>query len=124
VQSFNTFYNKLPLFAAVKVTALFLVICMVLVSVFTGRANVAHVPVTKSCCHKMMQKQPCQHQQKNDCGQGMCVNMLSCNSCGFLKVDPVSVAPIVPTLKETSMPAYQLGSLSAYSLSSWRPPKV
>jgi hypothetical protein len=114
----------LPLFAAVKVTALFLVICMVLVSVFTVRANGAHMSAVKSCCHKMMKSQPCQHQQKNDCGQGMCVNMLFCSSCGFLKVDPVSVAPIVPTLKETFIPAYQLGSLSAYSLSSWRPPKV
>jgi hypothetical protein len=108
----------------VKVTALFLVICMLFVSVFTAKAIGVHTSAVKSCCHKMMQKPPCQHQQKNDCGQGMCVSMLSCSSCGFLKVDLLSVTPIVPTLKETAVPAYQLGSLSAYSLSSWRPPKA
>jgi hypothetical protein len=107
----------------VKVTALFLIICMVF-SVFTAKAGGMHMFAAKSCCHDMMKNQPCGHQQKNDCGQGMCTSMLSCNSCGFLKADAVSVTPVVPTQKEPSVTLHHLGSLSAYSLSCWRPPKV
>jgi hypothetical protein len=72
----------------------------------------------------MTKSQPCGHQQKDDCGAGMCSTMLSCNSCGFLYVERVMVKPIVPVLKEQSVTPYLSGTLSAYAPSSWRPPKV
>ncbi|WP_143013788.1 hypothetical protein [Mucilaginibacter sp. OK268] len=105
-----------------KATALFLVICMVFVSVFAVKAKGSSM--FEKCCHKTTKSQSCEHQQKDDCGQGMCNTMLSCNTCGFLFVEQVTVKPIVPVLKERSVTPYLSGSLSAYSSSSWRPPKV
>jgi len=118
----NISLNILPLFIAVKITALFLIVCLAFVSVFTVKAGGRHMD--KSCCHKMTKSQPCDHQQKDDCAQGMCTTMLFCSMCGFLKVDPVSVAPVVPVIKELPVAPYQQGNLSAYSPSSWRPPQV
>jgi hypothetical protein len=112
----------LPLFVAVKITALFLIVCLAFVSVFT--VKVEGKTMDKSCCHEMTKKQPCNHQQKDDCAQGMCTTMLFCNMCGFLKVDAVGVAPAVPMIKKTLPAPYQQGILSAYSPSSWRPPQV
>jgi hypothetical protein len=108
----------------VKVTALFLVICMVFVSVFTAKAD--SMRMAANCCHKMTKSLPCDHhpQQKNNCGQGMCTSMLSCNTCGFLGAEPVSITVVVPVLKEAAVTSHSSGSLSAYSSSSWRPPKV
>jgi hypothetical protein len=118
----NTLLSILPLFVAVKITALFLIVCLAFVSVFTAKAGGMHME--KSCCHKMTKSRPCDHQQKDDCAQGMCNTMLFCNMCGFLKVDPVGVAPVVPVVRELLVTPYQQGSLSAYSPSSWRPPQV
>jgi len=95
---------------------------MVFVSVFTAKAN--SMGVLEKCCHKTTKSQSCEHQQKDDCGAGMCNTMLSCNTCGFLFVEQVTVNPIVPVVKEQSVTPYLSGSLSAYSSSSWRPPKV
>jgi hypothetical protein len=95
---------------------------MVFVSVFTVRAKGSGM--LEKCCHKTTRSQSCEHQQKDDCGKGMCNTMLSCNTCGFLFVEQVTVNPIVPVLRERSVTPYLSGSLSAYSSWSWRPPKV
>ena len=119
----NTLPYILPLFVTVKITALFLIVCLAFVSVFTVKAGGAHMD--KSCCHKMTKSRSCDHhQQKDDCAQGMCTTMLFCNMCGFLKVNPAGVAPVVPVIKELLVTPYRQGSLSAYSPLSWRPPQV
>jgi len=105
-----------------KVLALFLIICMVTFSALPGRAVTLNGKLKKDYCHKPVGNAPC-NQSKNDCGQDYC-NMLACNSCGFLKADPISIAAVLPIIKETVPAPYYSGNLSGYSFSSWHPPKV
>jgi hypothetical protein len=107
-----------------KAIAFFLIICIVSLSAFPARAIPAHTELKKACCHELAKKSPCSHNNQGDCNsRGIC-NIIVCSSCGFLKVDPLSIKPIIPIPQELNVTPYYLGSLSDYSLSSWHPPKV
>ena len=106
-----------------KVLAIFLISCMITFSALPGKNIVIKPELKKDCCHKQGKNKPCD-QSKNDCSKQATCNMLVCSNCGFLKVDPISIAAVVPVIKETETIPYDAGNLSGYSLSSWHPPKV
>jgi len=107
-----------------KVAAFFMIVCMVSFTAFPGKVKAMCTSTVKTCCHKMEKQAPCNPQQKDDCGKGMCNTMLSCASCGFLTVDPILVKPLIPIAKELQLTPYHMGNLSDYSLLNWNPPKV
>jgi hypothetical protein len=106
-----------------KVLALFLISCMVTFSALPAKTVAFKSELKKDCYHKPMKSSPCNH-DKNDCSNQANCNILACSSCGFLKVDPISITAVVPIIKETAVIHYNAGDLSDYSLSTWHPPKV
>jgi hypothetical protein len=107
-----------------KALALLLIICIVTLSALPVRAVAVQHQLKKECCQKMPAKAPC-NQSNNDCnGLGNCNTMLSCSGCGFLVVEPVAIATMVPIITAASLTLHSAGNVSGFSLSSWHPPKV
>jgi hypothetical protein len=107
-----------------KVVA-FVMICLFCLSGISWKAGSLSTSAKETCCHKMAKQSSHSHKQNNDCGGNGVCNMLLCGAgCGFLKVDPVTVNPVIPILKESPVTPYHIGDLSDYSLSNWNPPRV
>jgi hypothetical protein len=107
-----------------RASAFLMIGCLIFLSAFAGKVKTSSRVVKENCCHKMAKQTPCSSTQNNDSGRGMCYTMLSCASCGFLKVDPVLVNAVPPVLIKVQVTPYHMGDLSDYSISNWNPPKV
>jgi hypothetical protein len=105
-----------------KVVAFAMIVCIVCLSIIPGKAKTMLPSVNGNHCQQMSKQSPCKPKQKNDCEQGMCNTMLSCAGCGFLKIDPVTVNPVIPVLMELPVTPYRMGDLSDYSNTNWNPP--
>ena len=116
--------KTLLIFGAMKVTAFFMMICLVFLTAFPWKAEAMHTSTVKTCCHGTEKQAPCDPKQKDDCGKGVCNNTLTCPSCSFLTVDPIAANPLIPIAKELQATPYHMGDLSDYSLINWNPPKV
>lgn len=114
----------ISLFVPMKVIALFLVFCMFFLFSIPGRANTMQTSIKENCCHKAVKNMPCSSNQKDNCSKGVCNAMLSCSSCGFLKVEPVRIKTIATALNECLVTPYLVGNGSDFSISCWNPPKV
>jgi hypothetical protein len=106
-----------------KVVAFVMMFCLVFLSLFPGKAQTVLQMASKSHCH-MATHSPCKPKQANNCGQGTCSNMVSCSACGYLKTELITIKAMVPVIKESVLPPYDMGSLADYSPSNWNPPKV
>jgi hypothetical protein len=110
-----------------KPLALFMAVCILFLSSFSGMVNSVIPNAKKGCCHKMAVMQSCKHQKKQapkDCNGMSCTMMFSCSLCGFLVVEPVSVEPGLFFNVEKPVTPYKMGNLSDYHNPGWQPPKV
>jgi len=114
----------LLIFGAMKVIAFFMMVCLVFLTAFPGKAKAMHTSTMKICCHGVEKQGPFNPKQKDDCDRGMCNIILSCPGCSFLVVDPIVVKPLTPIAKELQVTPYHMGDLSDYSMINWNPPKV
>ena len=105
-------------------TAFFMIVCLAFLSVFPGKVKAMRTTSMKACCHGIEKQKPCNPKQKDDCSLGICNMILSCSTCGFLTVDPITVKPLIPVSMELQLTPYHMGNLSDYSLINWNPPKV
>jgi hypothetical protein len=108
-----------------KYIAVFLILNVLLLSSFSGMANIHHGKAT--CCLPKIQKNCCKqqkHNSDNDCAKGNCNAMLSCGTCGFVITATVSIPPIIPILSSQSVRPFPIGELSDYHGNGWNPPKV
>ena len=108
-----------------KSIAVFLILNMLLLSSFTGMANIHRG--TASCCAVKVQKDCCGQQKKsadNDCSKGVCNAMLSCSACGFVVAVPISLSPAVIGLTRQTAHHFTVGELSDYQDNDWNPPKA
>jgi hypothetical protein len=108
-----------------KYIAVFLILNVLLLSSFSGMANIHHGKAT--CCLTKIQKNCCKqqkHNSDNDCAKGNCNAMLSCGTCGFVITATVSIPLIIPILSSQSVHPFPIGELSDYHGNGWNPPKV
>jgi hypothetical protein len=108
-----------------KSIAVFLILNILLLSSFTGTANIHHGKA--SCCvaktHTDCCKQP-KHSAADDCAKGNCNAMLSCGICGFVIASSVSILPIISILSSQAVHPFLIGELSDYCGNGWNPPKA
>lgn len=109
---------------SMKVVAFLLVFCMFFLFSIPGRANIIQTSTKENCCHKASKNIPCGSNQKDDCSKGVCNTMLSCSTCGFLKIEPVRIKAIITILNDCPVTPYLIGNGSNFSLSYWNPPKL
>src|SRR5579863_7887395 len=106
-----------------KSIAVFLILNILLLSSFTGMANIHHGKA--SCCVAKTNKDCCKKQGVDDnCAKGNCNAMLSCGTCGFVITPSISISPVVYILSGRAVPPYAIGELSDYHGNGWNPPKV
>lgn len=108
-----------------KSIAVFLILNVLLLSSFTGVAKIPHGPL--SCCASKTQKDRCTMQKKSadsNCDKGVCNAMLSCGTCGFVVVLPVSLSPAVIDLNRQPVHHFVISELSTYHGNDWNPPKA
>jgi hypothetical protein len=111
-----------------KVLSVFMAVCMLFLSSFSGIANVAQPKIETSCCQKAAAMQAChQHKKqasKDNCNGMSCNMMLSCGLCGFLVVEPVTLKPRLFFTIEKPATLYIMGDLSDYNSPGWQPPEA
>ena len=108
-----------------KSIAVFLILNILLLSSFSGIANIHHGKA--SCCVTKTQKDCCKKQKQgadNDCANGNCNAMLSCGTCGFIITASVSISPTISILSNQAVHPFAIGELSDYHGNGWNPPKV
>jgi hypothetical protein len=106
-----------------KAISFVLLIFMLVISMIPGNAKPVNVNIKKDCCRNMagMGKN---HSTKKECGGGMCVTVLSCNNCCFVKTEQVKVnSPVAVDAVKGTTP-YLSCNLSGYAINCWNPPKV
>ncbi|MBB5395030.1 hypothetical protein [Mucilaginibacter sp. AK015] len=110
-----------------KAIAVFLTVCILLVSPMSRMANTLHTQVHASCYKKSAYKACGKHQKQasdNSCSKGTCNAMLSCSACGFRIIQSVSLSPAIIDLHDQTTRFFALGELSDYQDNDWNPPKV
>ena len=58
------------------------------------------------------------------CTKQGCTMMFSCVFCGFIVIEPLTIKPGPSTYIEQSVFLYKIGSLSAFNITDWKPPKT
>lgn len=96
---------------------------MLLISTIPGKAELMN-NMSKNCCHHMANMPQKQHGRQNGCDGGMCMTVLSCNNCCFLKVEPVKADAVVISIDNDEDLPYLIGNLSDYTDMCWNPPKA
>jgi hypothetical protein len=108
-----------------KYIAVFLVLNVLLLSSISGMANIRY---GKATCRKQTTAQDCcrqpKHTSDNDCAKGTCNAMLSCSTCGFLMISPISLSPVMSNLSTQIAHPFITGELSDYYSDDWNPPKA
>ena len=110
---------------SMKYIAVFLILNVLLLSSVTGMANISHR--TTSCCATKMKAANCKqqkHSSDNGCAKGNCNAMLSCCTCGFLIISPISLSPVIIHLNTQTAPLLITGELSDHQDYDWNPPKA
>ncbi|MET3501977.1 hypothetical protein ABIC45_003601 [Mucilaginibacter rubeus] len=120
---FNTIFSNIPFQDSMKAIAFIMLIFMVLISTIPGKAEPIY-NMTKNCCHHMDHMPQKQHGGQKGCDGGMCMTMLSCNNCCFLKAEPVKAGPAVVNINNNVDSPYLAGNLSDYANTCWNPPKA
>lgn len=108
-----------------KSIAVFLIMNILLLSSFTGKANIHHGKA--GCCVAKTQKDCCKHQKhdsNDDCAKGNCNAMLSCGTCGFIVIASASISPAVINPHQQFAYPFKTGALSDYHGNGWNPPKA
>ena len=98
---------------------------VLLLSSVTGMANISHGKAP--CCAEKMKKDCCKqqkHSSDNDCAKGNCNTMLSCSTCGFLIISPISFSAVIFDLNTQTTHPFNTGELSDYQNNDWNPPKA
>ncbi|MDN3584078.1 hypothetical protein [Mucilaginibacter flavus] len=106
-----------------KAISFVLLIFMLVISVIPGNAKSVVIKAKKDCCQNMAGMGKNQHHPK-ECSGGMCVTVLSCNNCCFVKTEQVKVSSPVAMDAATNATPYLVGNLSGYTINCWNPPKV
>jgi hypothetical protein len=114
-------FNGTYVIIEMKTIAVFLAAFMLFLSAFSGITNIF---MKENCCTGMTHQGACGHGTKDCCNKGICGMILSCSSCGFLVVHPVSVLPNISYIKQRPVSPYLMGSSLYYSDSGWHPPQV
>jgi hypothetical protein len=106
-----------------KAISFVLLIFMLVISVTPGNASTVNKNTKNDCCHNMagMGKN---HSSKKECSGGMCVTVLTCNNCCFVKTEQVKVNSPVAVDATINATPYLAGNLSGYTINCWKPPKV
>jgi hypothetical protein len=107
-----------------KFIAVFLILNVLLLSSFTGMANIRYEKA--SCCVTKMKKDCCmqlKHHAADNCAKGTCNAMLSCGTCGFVITASVSLSPTIFILSSQAVHPFSIGELSDYHGNGWNPPK-
>jgi len=108
-----------------KYITVFVILNVLLLSSATGMANISHG--TASCCAAKIHTANCKqqkHTSDNDCAKGNCNAMLSCSTCGFLIISPISISPAIIDLNTQPAHLFITGELSDYQDNDWNPPKA
>lgn len=110
-----------------KIIAVFMIVCLTFLSSLLGIAN-AMQPIKDNCCYccyNNNQSKSCRHQNStsNDCNNSRCNVMLSCNNCGFITEEPLTLSASITNYKEIRKSLYNSGDITDYINSCWRPPK-
>jgi hypothetical protein len=108
-----------------KSIAVFLILNILLLSSFTGMANIHHGKA--SCCVANTHKYCCKQQKHNaadDCRKGNCNAMASCGTCGFVITASVPISPTISILNSQAVHPFSIGEISDYHGNSRNPPKV
>jgi hypothetical protein len=109
-----------------KSIAVFLILNVLLLSSFTGMANI-HFGRKASCFVAKAHKDCCKQQKQNpdnNCAKGTCNAMLSCGTCGFTIIPSVSLSPAMADLNDQIARPFTIGELSDYQDNDWNPPKA
>ncbi|WP_293313766.1 hypothetical protein [Pedobacter sp. UBA5917] len=106
-----------------KVVAMFMVICMCLVSVSYRSVQAMQYGKPSICCIHAGRTGPCKS-HKSDKAAAMCLTRLCCNVVGFTTNTPVNIGAIAPIdLKSSAVnPGHE--SPIDFSYPFWQPPKV
>ena len=109
-----------------KFLSILLLLCITGLSLFPA-AVVTPLRAEANCCIRGTGKSLCYavHKKKpnKNCGDPACQMMLTCNICGFLVVDRLSVQPAYVQYNGQTVTNYKIGDLSAYHAADWKPPR-
>jgi hypothetical protein len=106
-----------------KAIAFIMLIFMVLISTIPGEAEPMN-NISKECCHHMANMPQKHHGGQKGCDGGMCMTVLSCNNCCFLKAEPIKAGPVAVIININAALPYFIGNLSDYENTCWNPPKA
>ncbi|SEO80536.1 hypothetical protein SAMN05192574_11394 [Mucilaginibacter gossypiicola] len=106
-----------------KAIAFIMLVFMVLISTIQGKAEPVN-NMSKECCHHMANMPQKHHGGQKGCDGGMCMTVLSCNNCCFLKAEPISTEVVAVSVNNKNTLPYLTGNLSDYANTCWNPPKV
>jgi len=120
---FDTIFSNIPFQDSMKAVAFVMLIFMILISTLPGKAAPMN-NMSKECCRHMDHMPQKQHGGQKGCDGGMCVTLLSCNNCCFLKVEPVKAGPVAVIISSNAPLLYLAGNLSDYANTCWNPPKA
>ena len=110
-----------------KFLAVLLLCCIVFLSTLSGMVKPLQLVAKKACCQRIAGKKVChQKNAKSDdgCNKPGCVMLLTCNICGFLTEQALSIHPGYLPFNQKPVSLYKIGELSAYHKSDWKPPKA
>jgi hypothetical protein len=109
-----------------KYITVFLILNLLL-SPFSGMANImSHRAAVVSCKENMHKdiRQNQRHSENNDCTNNSCHAMLSCGICGFIKAPAGFLSPAMVDLNVQVTYPFITGELSDYQDNNWIPPKA
>jgi len=100
---------------------------IVFLSLLSGADNAMQTS-GKSECHKTMScKYACKRKKASDknngCDKQSCSLMFACASCGFLRVERLTISR-PDSFVERSVIRYTVGNVTGYSHADWKPPKT
>jgi hypothetical protein len=105
-----------------KVIALFMVVCMSLVSVFTGTVQAMQYGKEPRCCIHAGMTSPCKS-HKNEKEMGMCLTRLCCNVPGFTINKAIEIEPEAHFELKNGLVKLEHEGTIDFSFPFWHPPK-
>lgn len=96
---------------------------MVLISTIPGKAEPVN-NMSRECCRNMANMPQKHHGGQKGCDGSMCVTVLACNNCCFLKTEPIKVGHVAVVINSNAVPPYFIGNLPDYANTCWNPPKA
>lgn len=98
-----------------------------LLSSFSRVVNAMPSQAASACCKENKLQDHCQDQRRaenKDCTKNSCNVLLSCGTCGFLVISPMTISPAFQYLENPVVPAFIAEGLTDYHGNGWNPPQA